>query len=329
MLVVRGLLHVAEQAGVSRLELQRELGPHVAQQLDNADARVPIAVVFQLADRLAELSGDSALGLRWVERLMERSFGPVAHMMVYAETLRDAFGLLAQFGRLIYDEPAPYVLLEDADTFRVRTVGLRALQLRARVFAAESSVTGFLKLVRVYFAHARPVRVCFEHAAPAHADEYAQMFGSAVAFCQPNSEIVFERALLDAPSPHADAAMYIAQRTIAERRLLQVTQDAPYAARVRELLRAQLPRRSNMRQVARELDMSERTLRSALTREGTSYRDIEHVALGSFARELLQGSRQTIQETAYQMGFSDATTFHRAVKRWTGLTPSALRASLE
>ena len=144
---------------------------------------------------------------------------------------------------------------------------------------------------------------------------------------EPCTEIEFERALLDAPSPHADSDMLSAQKLIAERRLLQVTRNAPYALRVRELLIARIPARITMAGAARALGLSERGLRTVLAQEGTSYRAVEHAALGTLARELLQDPQRTIQETAYQMGFSDATTFHRAVKRWTGMTPSALRAS--
>jgi methylphosphotriester-DNA--protein-cysteine methyltransferase len=43
------------------------------------------------------------------------------------------------------------------------------------------------------------------------------------------------------------------------------------------------------------------------------------------ARTCLRDERHTILETALELGFADNTGFHRAFKRWTGLTPTEYR----
>jgi len=78
--------------------------------------------------------------------------------------------------------------------------------------------------------------------------------------------------------------------------------------------------------VARALSISTRTLRRRLAAEGTSYDAVAHATLAHRARTLLAVERRTIRETALALGYSDASAFHRAFKRWTGTTPSACRA---
>jgi len=102
-------------------------------------------------------------------------------------------------------------------------------------------------------------------------------------------------------------------------------QDERYAARVHQILVWQRPPRDMaMQTVARALGVSVRSLRRYLTAEGTSYAAVVREAQAAIAKTCLL-ERRTIAATAYELGFADSSTFHRAFKRWIGVTPSAFR----
>ena len=68
-----------------------------------------------------------------------------------------------------------------------------------------------------------------------------------------------------------------------------------------------------------------RTLRRRLAAEGVSFRALRDEALRERAVELLRRPGSAIAEVAFVLGFSDPTAFHRAFRRWTGVTPQAWR----
>jgi AraC-like DNA-binding protein len=147
-----------------------------------------------------------------------------------------------------------------------------------------------------------------------------------VQFDQPHTELVFERALLDLPSPFQDEGAHEAFSALAQQRITRLIEGPSYALRVREhLLKRGYKTRLNMEGVARGLGMSVRSLRRRLDAEGKSYNEIESEALATLAKHLLRDKQLTIQETAHEMGFNNTSTFHRAYKRWTGSTPQAAR----
>ena len=67
------------------------------------------------------------------------------------------------------------------------------------------------------------------------------------------------------------------------------------------------------------------TLRRRLQREGQGYQMIKDALRRDVAVEYLTQSDLTLLEVATRVGFSEASTFHRAFKGWTGLTPGAYR----
>jgi AraC-like DNA-binding protein len=326
MCFVRGLVEVVEQAGMPGEEFLRAACIE-AEQLQAVEARLSRAELNRIFELAMDLLGDPALGLHCAEELRGGAFVPISELLTHAATLRRAFETLARFQRLLSDEPS-FELVEHEDVATVRCLRAGAKSLRVQRFSAEMRLTNYLRLIRTFSLRARPERVSFEFAAPRYRREYSRVFEDTERFDQPFTGIAFDRALLDVPSPHKDEEVHEALRTIAERRIMRLAHRVPYGLRVRRLLEQRgAARRLDMQSVARSLGLSVRSLRRRLTAEGTSYHAVEDEALAVFAKHLLRDERRTIQETAYEMGFSDTSTFHRAFKRWTGTTPSAYRES--
>ena len=96
--------------------------------------------------------------------------------------------------------------------------------------------------------------------------------------------------------------------------------------RIREILgsdfRQEMP---SFEELTGLLNMSARTLRRRLEKEGTSYQRIKDNARRDVAISLLSRDRLTVSEVAEQIGFSDPSAFHRSFKKWTGQSPGSYR----
>jgi AraC-like DNA-binding protein len=79
--------------------------------------------------------------------------------------------------------------------------------------------------------------------------------------------------------------------------------------------------------VAERLAMTVRTMHRRLDEAGTSFRKIRDELLRARAEELLRERRVPIAEVSYLLGYGEPSNFHRAFRRWTGLTPAAWRAA--
>jgi AraC-like DNA-binding protein len=323
---VRAVAEVAARAGVDRTELLAAARID-AGLLDAVDARIDFDDFARFQTVAIDLTGDEALGLHVAENATEAAFDLVAHLIAHAPTLRAGIELCLRFQRLFTDD-SELTLTEEDDLARIRLDYRRATPRSDRMHA-EFVMVGVLRLVRT-FAGAVPVCAArFEHPRPDHHHEYGRIFGGAERFRQPMTAIELERKFLERPGQYYHAELYDVLRAQADRALLRVTRGVSHADRLRQYLLAHPPigaTTPDMAAVARELGMSVRSLRRRLADEGASYKVLFDEALAVAAMRMLGDSRRTIQDIALAMGFSDPSAFHRAFKRWTGMTPVQYRS---
>lgn len=78
--------------------------------------------------------------------------------------------------------------------------------------------------------------------------------------------------------------------------------------------------------ICRRLHISRATLHRALRASGTHFQQLVEEEKLQRALYWITVQGATVEETATRMGYSDASNFRRAFKKWTGHTPSALRS---
>lgn len=96
--------------------------------------------------------------------------------------------------------------------------------------------------------------------------------------------------------------------------------------RVQDYIRASLPSGTcTIERCAQKMDMSVRTLQAKLSEANLSFSDILEEQRIALAQNYLKQSHFSLDDVAANLGYSEQSSFGRAFKRWTGLTPKQFR----
>jgi AraC-like DNA-binding protein len=295
------------------------------EELADPDGRLSRAAELRMWTQAALATEDDCFGIHLCEQLFVGSLGPLGFAVRSSATLGDAYQRVIRYLRLLVQGPVLELRVED-DVARLRHRAPPTGPAPSR-HAVEFLLGNMVVLARRGVgATLVPRAVGFRHAAPSRIDRYHALFGRNVRFDQPHYEIVLERELLARPQQQAEPAL----ASVLDRHLSSLLASAPaggtFLERVDAALAAELERgEPSVGAIASRLQMSPRTLQRHLGREGTSLSERLDRTRETLATRLLGEPGRSIAEVAFLLGFSEVSTFHRAFKRWKGVTPGAYR----
>jgi AraC-like DNA-binding protein len=140
--------------------------------------------------------------------------------------------------------------------------------------------------------------------------------------------IVFPARYLDAPVVRTPAELADFLASAPESLMRRYIEAPSVASAVRRLMRRHEDVATlTLEETAGTLAMSTQTLRRRLREEGNGFQELKDSVRKESANAQLAGSARSINEIALALGFSEPSAFHRAFKKWTGLTPGAWRES--
>ncbi len=174
----------------------------------------------------------------------------------------------------------------------------------------------------------RPAGLDLTYPAPTYAPAYESIFQCPVRFgAQCNRVRVDSRWLQQELAGH---------NPLTARQALALCAQQEYAGGARQeivvaverLLRSRLRQPPTVGEIARTLNLSERSLRRQLAGNGRVFREIHDRVRAELALELLQAGSLSVAQVGGEVGFNDPREFRRAFKRWTGMAPQEARLSV-
>jgi AraC-like DNA-binding protein len=173
-----------------------------------------------------------------------------------------------------------------------------------------------------------PVHVALAAKAPRRHHALTELYGTrTIEFEAPVSSMTFLTSDLNTPTPHAQPGLSAVLRRHAEQTLATAIPLHNWLDLFRTALasahdEATLP---TLPAVARRMALGTRTLQRRLDEHGTTWRNEVETARRAHITQLLLDTDLTIDAIASRSGYADARALRRAVQRWYGTTPAALR----
>ncbi|MEM1111106.1 MAG: AraC family transcriptional regulator [Pseudomonadota bacterium] len=301
-----------------------------------SSAEISTACYSKLYRLLMDILEDEAFGLGQAYHAPPGTFRMMCLFIIHCQTLEQALVRSWEFH-------------DYCDRFRGATQGSRDGPLQAiagteRVLclfernsahglaASVAHANVLLMMYRFYsWLIARPLPLLEVHLRvprPSHPAHYQELFGCPVRFDEAHTGLVISQSVLQYPVAQNEDSLrdFLRQLPYPLVKRSKPGQVNSLSQRIEGMLTSYASQRlPNAELMARQLNMSPRTLHRKLTAEGTSLQQIKDDFRRDLAIHYMGRPELTIDAIATLMGFQDSSAFYRSFKKWTGKSPGSWR----
>ncbi|QCF27152.1 AraC family transcriptional regulator [Hydrocarboniclastica marina] len=287
--------------------------------------RWPIDDITRLWHAAERCTNDPGFGLKVGAEFTPMSISGVGFALQSAATLREAVVMVQRYQRLISDGGRFQVLAGQAATWLVYHPRQGKLAFSPyQIEAVLAAVVGFASWVTG--TRMQPLRVQFSQARLGPLPGYQAVFQCPVEFEQAFSGVLMDNAVLDQPLPQADPQLAQVHERYSTARLAALSMSSVSVPEMKQWLATRLgpnlPRRS---MAAKALGISERTLARRLREQGHTFDGLLDEVRQVRALQAVADTHASLPAIAESLGFAEVSTFYRAFRRWTGLSPGRWR----
>jgi AraC-like DNA-binding protein len=174
-----------------------------------------------------------------------------------------------------------------------------------------------------------PSEVCLAHAQPPCEKTISAYFRIPVVYNAPVSSITLSKYDVEKTLGSGNKELVLLHDEFLMKYLIEI-KKGDIVRQIQSVIIENLPSGNvtdNL--IARELNLSERSLQRKLKERGTSFRALLDNVRKMAAIQYIKNPVNSMSDIAFLLGFSEQSAFSRAFKKWTGTSPIKYRNSLK
>lgn len=319
------LLNTLAQRGISEEDALCDTGV-LPELWREPGGRVSAEQLEKLTRRALALTGNDWLGWEFGASLTMSTHGFLGYAALSSETLGEAIELAVKFFRTrstILD----LQLVHDGDMVALQLDEMIALN-DLTPFLVESLFSSF-HFMTLKVLPDMPIddgELRFAYPEPHYFERIRPQIPVPCLFDCAYNQMRFPAWKLNEKLQFADPRLASMAAAQCEQELATIKAPPGLLGQVRRIVLSYSGRFPSVDEVASELHMSSRTLKRKLQQLGTSYQRLLDDLRKGLAVEHLTQTESTVDDIALMLGYSDASNFARAFRRWTGKSPTDYRA---
>ena len=317
------LWRILESYGLEPIPVFEEAGLDPA-KWNEPGSRYDDAKLDVAWERAIELSGDPCIGLRAANYFNPASLQALGFAWLASDSLYDALSRLVRYTRAFATGMELELTLAGEEC--CLRIGQESQRRKVENEIHDAFWAGLINLCRISLTDSfSPSRLSRCRPEPPCVADFYALFRAPIQFGADMDAMYFHRDEVESRLPTSNHVLARTNDKIVTEYLARLDESS-FPDKIKARLVEILPSgEMDLELLAREFNLSLRTLQRHLAKAGTSYSELLDEARRVLALRYIGEDRLSIKETTFILGFSEPANFTRAFRRWTGLSPTQYR----
>ncbi|MFT6325996.1 MAG: AraC-like DNA-binding protein [Crocinitomicaceae bacterium] len=312
-----------ESAGIDPNPLLKSASLKRSDFIDQPDGRVDVALMTQFWQAVATKTQNPAFGLSVAKYVQPMHFRALGMLMLTDTNLESAITKLGQYSELVSNSVTTCI------EYTPELIGLcfdHIANVQIHPMATDSFFATITTLCKQMGANNDLVsHVQLKRPQPKYTSKWHHCFNASVEFSAPRDCLWIKRKELTNATTMGDKKLAAFNESVVVDYITDMN-TSQISIKVKNIITISLENgEPNLESIAKQLNMSERSLRRRLREEDITYRQVLKNTRMELASYYLTNTQLPITQISYKLGFTDTSNFSRAFTRWFNQTPSLFR----